>query len=245
MVTLYVSGLTYNVDGKAILNNISFKFEGGLLTIIGPNGSGKTTLLKAITGLLSDVRGEVLIDGKSPSRYRPNMAYVPAQPSLDPMARPIDIAMAMNYASGGPWRERFSRTLRLLGVNEEDRELSTMSSGEQRLVLIAAALSKLPQALILDEPTAFLDITNQVKVLSLLRDLASSGRLVVMATHDLIYAPMADAVALLSHGSLLAFGRPDDVLSEELLSSAYGIRVLRVGGATSLFVPELAVKRFF
>jgi len=228
------------VGNTKILNDVSFEHEGGTLVVIGPNGSGKTTLLRSIAGL-TRYSGVVEIEGLSPARYRNYMSYVPAQPSLDPMARGLDIGLAMNYRSpGNLWRQHFREWLATFGVEGlTNRAIFTMSSGEQRLLLIAAALSRTPRLLLLDEPTAFLDMTNQAKVMKVLAELSRSGVTIVMATHDLHYASLADNVAVLSKGRLVAFGSPREVLNEGLLSKVYSVSIKKVNDDPPLFLPEL------
>ncbi|MGC9112130.1 ABC transporter ATP-binding protein [Acidilobus sp.] len=245
MVSVAVKNLSYEINGAHILKDISFTHGSGLLMIIGPNGAGKTTLLRALAGLIK-FRGSVELDGVRPEEYRRYISYVPAQPSLDPMARGLDVALAMNYSPpDGLWKKRFLEVLGRFGLEGlANRPVISMSSGEQRLLLLAAALSRGPRLLILDEPTAFLDVTNRTKVIELLQELTEDGVSAVVATHDIEYTAVADNVAVLKSGRLVSFGSPREALSEELLSDVYGISIRRVNGNTPSYMPELLLKRF-
>lgn len=115
-MSIAVRNLSYEINDVRILNDISFTHGSGLLMIIGPNGAGKTTLLRALAGLIK-FRGSVELDGVRPEGYRRYISYVPAQPSLDPMARGLDVALAMNYrSSDGSWKNRFLEALGRFGL---------------------------------------------------------------------------------------------------------------------------------
>ncbi len=206
---------------------------GGLNLVIGPNGAGKTTLLKVVAGLVRPTRGVIHIDGHPPLKSRDRISYVPAHFATDPLARVIDVADSMNYGKGPGWRDSLRKYLQKLGVGwAEERRMSTLSSGEQRLALLAAALSREPEILIADEPTAYLDLGNQARVFSLLKGLTRDGVLVIAATHDVNFVKAADRVLLLDGGREAYFGDPDG-LGCELLSKAYGVRVSLGEGLTA------------
>ena len=230
MPCVSVRDVTYAVGSDAILKDVSVDLCGGLNLVLGPNGAGKTTLLKIIAGVIRPQRGLALIDGELPSRVRSRIAYIPAQLNVDGLARVVDIAESMNYGSGSRWREFIKDYLERLGIGWAlYRRISTLSSGEQRLVIIAAALSRDPDVVIADEPTAFLDIGNQAKVYSLFRQLSRDGVLVVAASHDVHYASLADSVVLLDKGRVTYAG-PSDKLNAETLTKVYGVKVSMVNG---------------
>lgn len=248
MVTLSFEDVSYRVNGREILHNVSFMVDGGLNVIVGPNGAGKTTLLRLAVGIIQPTNGSVLIDGRPPRRSARALAYVPAQPSLDPVASAIDVAEAMNFdAPDGAWRGRFLGWLERLGVPwAASRRMSSLSSGEQRLVLLAAALSRSPRVLVVDEPLAFLDVRNQLLAFNILRELANGGVTVLAAMHEVMYADRADQVLVLNNGKLVVKGPPSEALDEGLLSAIYGVRFREYRGpAGGVLVPEEPSKKLF
>lgn len=230
MPCVSLSDVTYAVGSNVILKGISVDLCGGLDLVLGPNGAGKTTLLKVIAGVVRPQRGLALIDGEPPSRVRSRIAYIPAHLNVDGLARVVDVAESMNYGSGSRWRESLEDYLERLGIGWAlNRRLSTLSSGEQRLITIAAALSRDPDVVIADEPTAFLDLGNQAKVYSLFRQLSREGVLVIAASHDVHYASLADSVVVLDRGKVAYAGRPEG-LNAETLTRVYGVKVSMVNG---------------
>jgi len=216
-------GLTFKVKGKVIVEDVSAELCGGLNVVLGPNGAGKTTLLRLFAGVLRPTQGSVLIDGAPPDKVRARISYVPAQLSLDPMTRVVDLAEAINYGKDGSWRKRLREYLSALGIEwAAERRFSTLSSGEQRLATIAAALSRGGDVIIADEPTEFLDVSNRAKVFALFRGLVNKGALVIIATHDVRRAGQADRVLVLSRGVVTFAGQPGEGLVEAL-SKAYSV----------------------
>lgn len=225
-----VRDVTYAVGSNVILKDVSVELCGGLNLVLGPNGAGKTTLLRVVAGIVRPQKGVALIDGEPPSRVRSRIAYIPAQLNVDGLARVVDVAESMNYGSASRWRESLKDHLRRLGIGWAfERRLSTLSSGEQRLAIIAAALSRNPKVVIADEPTAFLDLGNQAKVYSLFRELSRDGVLVIAASHDVHYASLAEHVTLLNRGEVSYAGTPGG-LNAEILSKVYDVRVSMVNG---------------
>jgi len=113
---MVAKGLTFEVKGKAIVKDVSAELCGGLNVVLGPNGAGKTTLLRLFAGVLRPTRGSVLIDGAPPDKVRARVSYVPAQLSLDPMTRVVDLAEAINYGKDRSWRKRLREYLSALGI---------------------------------------------------------------------------------------------------------------------------------
>ncbi len=241
--------VSYRVRERWIVRDINIDVAEGLNVIIGPNGAGKTTLLRLVAGIILPTKGEVLIDGAPPSRARRHVAYMPAQLSLDPLATVDDVAEAMSYDSlDGSWKQSFRRWLEVLGMGwASGRPLMSLSSGEQRLALMAAALSRSPRLLIVDEPLAFLDVRNQMTVMEILRELADEGVTVLAAMHEVLMVRRADKVFILSAGRLVASGQPSEVLDEGLLSVVYGVRFRSYQGPDGeVLLPEstLQLKSF-
>ena len=233
---LTVEDLDISLGGVEILTDVTAAADRGqFVGLVGPNGAGKTTLLRAITGALTPDAGQVRIDGqvvadcssKAASRL---VASVPQDTSLS-----FDFDVRETVAMGRtPYVSRFGRRTHedreivesALAWTETaqfaDRSITEISGGERQRVLLARALAQDTPLLLLDEPTASLDISHQIRTLELLGDLVADGRTVVAAIHDLnLAAHYCDDLWLLGDGALLATGDPASVLTEERLSTAF------------------------
>lgn len=212
---------------------------GEVLGLLGPNGAGKTTLLRLAAGLLAPTGGAVRLLGDSPaSLRRPEVArraaFVPASlhVSLPMTVREIVSLGRLPHSRGffesRQDRERVQEALALLGACDLDERLySTLSSGEQKRVLVARALAQEPRVLLLDEPTANLDIAHGVALLARLRALARrSGLAVLAAIHDLNLALLfCDRLALLRDGRVVARGDPESVMRYPVVREVFGCDV--------------------
>ncbi len=216
-------------------------------TVIGPNGAGKSTLLRAIAGLIGSGGGEVQIDGRPVGGFKRRdlarlVAFVPQTPIIPAGATVADYVLLgrtpHHSLLGGPGRrdvaaaEEAMRRLELDAFAE--RVVTTLSGGERQRVVLARSLAQAAPILLLDEPTASLDIGHQQQVLELVDTLRRDHALTVISTmHDLTLAGQyADRLVLLDHGRVVASGRPDDVLTEQHLSEYYGasVRVIHDDG---------------
>lgn len=236
---LNATGLVVQLDGKFLLHDVSFSVrEGELVGLIGPNGAGKSTLLKVINGLWSDVSGEITLLNRSLRQYSTRqiaqvVAHVPQITALDfPFTVKQIVLMGRN-----PHLKRFEletehdrqlaeRAMRRTQTREfESRLIGTLSGGERQRVLIARALAQQPRLLLLDEPTANLDIQHQISIFELVQSLVrEDGLSAVAAVHDLeLAARFCDRLILLKDGSVSAVGTPESVLVPEQLRAAYGI----------------------
>lgn len=220
--------------------------EGEWLALIGPNGAGKTTLLRAIARLVP-FTGSIEIGGRSIGALRRSelsrlVAVVPQEPSTPPWMTVAEYVLLGRTPHLGPLakeglrdREAAARALvRLDLLGYEERRLGTLSGGEKQRVVVARALAQEARIVLLDEPTAALDIGHQQQALDLLDLLrGESGLTLVAAMHDLtLAAQYADRMVLLDEGRVAADGVPRDVLTEALIASHYGasIDVVPVGG---------------
>jgi len=223
-----------------ILEEVSFAIpEGQFLALVGPNGAGKTTLLRTCNGLLQPSAGRVAIEGDdvtslSARELGKRVATVPQETTL---AFDFDVEDVVEMGRT-PHRSRFvpgdaaDKTAVAAALRRTDtrqfarRSVEALSGGERQRVLLARALAQDTPILLLDEPTASLDINHQVETLSLVRELVDDGKTVVAAIHDLeLAARFCDAVALLSDGELLAHGSPAAVLTVDRLERAFDVRV--------------------
>jgi len=253
--SIIVEELAAGYGKRLVVKGVDFRVERGeVLAVIGPNGSGKTTLLRVLAGIIPIVEGRVCICGKSYKagslvRAHSLVSYAPATPIGDPWARVRDMLLAARYGvSRSLFMERdedkcaIEEAARMLGIEELlDRFFGELSSGEKKLVLIASAIARKTPVVLLDEPMAFLDLANQSKVLKVIRNLASKGYIVVLATHELHLVPhYADKVLLISRGVQVGYGPLDKVLDRRLLEHVYGTRLVEFTreDGQRLFVPE-------
>lgn len=217
-----------------VLNGVSLTVEPGeFVALVGPNGAGKTTLLRTINGVLTPDSGTVRLDGdaidslssKSVSR---RVATVPQDTHIG-FTFTAEQLVEMGrtpHRSRLDWSDDLHPVEQAMKRTEtlalRDRSADELSGGERQRVLLARALAQETNALVLDEPTASLDINHQVQVLSLVKALVSEGKTAVAAIHDLdLAARFCDRLLLLSDGEIQTQGRPEQVLSHRSLSSAF------------------------
>lgn len=240
-VTLEAHELHCALGGRAVVEAVTLAARPGeVLALIGPNGAGKTTLLRALARLLRPQGGAALLDGQTvwglgPRTVARQLALAP-QGGAEGVPLTVGQLVALGRAPHRGWlmplanddRAAVEAALERTGTAAlRDRPLAELSGGEQRRAVIARALAQSPRALLLDEPTAALDLRYQAAILDLAVRLAhDDGLTVVLTLHDLNQAAVAaDRVALLAEGRLLAVGAPREVLTAELLARAYGVPV--------------------
>jgi iron complex transport system ATP-binding protein len=219
------------------LEGVSLAVEPGTLyAVLGPNGSGKSTLMRALLGTVPLESGEVTIDGLPLGSWRRRdlARAVGAVTQHEVSAFPIGVRelVAMGrYPHLGTLRPPGARDREVVEAamkrcdvaHMADRDVGTLSGGEYQRVRIARALAQDPRALILDEPTASLDIRHEMEILRLLRHSADQGITVLLITHHLdLAARFADRLLLLGCGRLAAEGTPADVFRAEILEAVYG-----------------------
>jgi len=254
---LGIQSLTVGYGARTVLKDISLSVaKGEVMALIGPNGSGKTTLIRAVSGVLDLHLGQVLVDGKdvkhlSPAQRAARMAVVPQARNLPESFTVYQTVLLGRtpYLSwlGHPGEKDFARLEWALERTDTkmlaDRLIGELSGGEQQRVLLARALAQDTPILLLDEPTAHLDINHQARLLNLVQELAREQSLaILMALHDLnLVALYADRVALLVNGSVAALGNPKEVLTPDTLALAYGIHlkvILHPDYGTPLVLPD-------
>ena len=222
-------------DQTEVLDGVSLSVDHGeFVALVGPNGAGKTTLLCLINGILDPDSGHVTLDGERATdlgskELSRRVATVPqdthvgfsfSADQLVEMGRTPHRSRLDWSNDRAPVEAAMERT-ETLGLRE--RSVESLSGGERQRVLLARALAQEPEALVLDEPTANLDINHQVQVLGLVADLVDEGRAALAAIHDLdLAARFCDRLLLLSGGEIRARGPPDHVLGQPALADAFG-----------------------
>ncbi len=237
-----VKNLSHSFGENLVLKNISFQVPTkDFFIVIGPNGSGKTTLMKVISGILKPQKGRLEILNRAIDQYQRKalartIAFVPQMLSVDFPFTVFEMVLMGR-----------SPHLGILGLEEEKdmeiarqaivftgmeslahRKLDQLSGGEQQRVFIARAICQEPDVILLDEPTASLDLAYQVRIMDLMERLKNEkGITVVMVSHDVNLAAMyADHLLLIHNGQILRQGLPDEVLTYKTLEEAYGCTLL-------------------
>ena len=231
-----LSDVSVHFGTVVALQDVTFAIpRGSLFGLLGPNGSGKSTLLKVLVGKVRATSGQVQFATVDPREAPPPLGYVPqastAEPDFPITAGEV-VAMGLYGARPRfrlPFRTpaRVSQALVEVSIEDlRDRQVSELSGGQRRRVMIARALVRDPQIVLLDEPAAGLDQGADEQLTALLRSLANRGRTVVVATHDIEgVLQQYDHAALLA-GRCIASGPVRDVLTDEHLHEAFGRQLL-------------------
>jgi len=240
---LDVRNLSFSYGDKKVLKEISFDVKPGeFMGLMGPNGSGKTTLLRCIMNYLSPPADSISINGTviqalSPEKLARTFAVVPQSSSTDFTFSAYDIVMMGRLPHR---RNRFagasksdadavkSAMERTGTLTLASRPFFALSGGERQRVIIARAVAQHPEALLLDEPTVYLDINGQLEIMDLIRSLnREEGITIISVLHDVnMAARYCDRIALLSDGWLEALGSPGEILTPEVIQSVYGVEVV-------------------
>ena len=255
MSALELQQIEVALGGRPVLRGVDLALrDGELVGLVGRNGSGKTTLLRVASRVLAPDAGEVRLRGRPASELsRRELAReiaVVAQDTGLPFAFTAAEVVLMGRAPHLGWLgfERAAdhaiaeAALDRLGLGAlAERSVLEISGGERQLVLIARALAQEAPLLLLDEPTAHLDLHHRLEVLGLLRELAREGRSVLVISHDLtLVARFCDRLALLSNGTLTV-GTPDEVLDPARLRAGFDLdaEILRTATGEPVVVPRL------
>lgn len=243
-----VKNLTVSYGLQPALLDVSVKIEKGLLVgVIGPNGAGKSTFIKAILGFVRRDVGEVKILGVDAEKTRGLVAYVPQRGTVD-WDYPVtveQVAMMGRYGNIPWWRNPTAQDKRIVNESLEmvrmtefrKRQIAQLSGGQQQRVFMARALAQGSEILLLDEPFAGVDAATERAILDVLEQARASGRTLIVVHHDLATAAEYFDRLILIKRRLYAYGPPEVVLQEELLSEVYEgkLRVfadlIRSGGA--------------
>ncbi|MEK6336657.1 MAG: heme ABC transporter ATP-binding protein [Acidobacteriota bacterium] len=239
---LEAKNVTVNYGPRAAVAGVSLRANPGeILAIIGPNGAGKSTLLRTLNASLRTTQGEVLLDGRTLASFaRRSMArriaVVAQEADLRFPVTVIEFVLGGRYAWSSAWGWESERDVAIVrGILQETelegfeaRLMNEVSGGERQRAVLARALATEAKVLLLDEPTANLDLAHQATMLRLVRRRCDQGEsAAVVVTHDLnLAAEFADNVLLLKDGREVATGPPQTVLTPQLLRSVFDLEVL-------------------
>ncbi len=219
---------------RAVLDAVDITVPKGKVTaVVGPNGAGKSTLLRACGGLLVPQHGRITLDGRLLAAYARAeiaraIAYLPQERAVHwPLAARAVVALG-RLPHDDANAEAIARALAAMDIAHlADRPVSQLSGGERARVLVARALAQEAPLIIADEPTAGLDPAHALALFTLFQRLATEGRTIVVALHDLsLAARFADHIVLLANGRISATGPPGDVLTPQHLQPAFGVTML-------------------
>ena len=229
-------------EGKTVLRDVSLSLEKGNITVmIGPNGCGKSTLLKALLRINPHTAGDIFIDGASilemeQRELAKKIAYL-AQKKTAPDISVMKMVLHGRFAHLSYPRkyrpqdiEIAENALRWAGMeNEAQTIVSRLSGGMQQKVYIAMALAQDADTILMDEPTTYLDVVHQLRMMEMARKLAKEGKAVVMVLHDLTQAlQIADKVVVLKDGEILCQGTAEEIYQSGSIEAAFGVAVERV-----------------
>jgi iron complex transport system ATP-binding protein len=253
---LEVRGLEFAFGKKKILSGVTFQLrQKEIVGIIGPNGAGKSTLIKLVTKVLRPSSGEIFLGGQpvekmSRLELARHLAVVPQSGDLPSDYRVYDLVMMGRTPHLGflarENKQDHDLVQRVMQRTDtwqfRDRFASDLSGGEKQRVVLARALVQEPSFLLLDEPTNHLDLKYQIEVLSLVRQEVQNGLSALVVLHDLNLATrLCDRLLVMQQGSIVAEGRPSDILTESLVASVYGasVAIVRDADKGSVIVPNL------
>ncbi|MFH1776426.1 MAG: ABC transporter ATP-binding protein [Candidatus Omnitrophota bacterium] len=237
MNMLRIDSLSSGYDHREVIRDISFSVEkGDFIGIIGPNGAGKTTLFRSITGVLAPWQGTVLYKDKNirnipPRKFAAEVAVIPQSVEM-PFAFTVEEFVFLGrfphlgrfqYPKAGDYQV-INKVLKLCDAEIlRERKIFELSGGERQKVLLAQGFAQEPRLLLLDEPTAHLDITHQVGIMDLLKRLnREEGLTVVIILHDLnLASEYCQKIILLDHGRIFKKGGPEEVLTYQNIEQVY------------------------
>ena len=237
---LSAENISFEINGKQILHNVSYAFAEGKRTgIIGSNGAGKSTLLKILCLLTKKFTGMVTIDGediKNINRNRlaqmiailPQEKEVPADVTVRQLTSYGRFPHRSIFKINNPKEDRdaIDWALKVTQLNElAERQISTLSGGERQRAWLSMVLAQRPQILLLDEPTTYLDIRHQLEVMKIISEVnRSSSMTIIMVLHDINHARLfTDDVIIIKDRQIFTGGNPKEILTEDVIGKVFGI----------------------
>ena len=239
-VLLSVCGLAFGYSTIDTLKDVDIVTHGGeFIALMGPNGSGKTTLMRCINKILNIRGGSVMIDGNDIKKMTRGeisrlCTTVPADIPTDFSLTTKDFVMLGRspYVTNWWWETDedtviVEKAMWDFGISQySERKIHELSSGERARALLAKGVVQKPKLMMVDEPSAHLDIKYKIQVMEMLKGLSRSGLTVIMASHDLnLVTRYSDKVLLLSDGKIVSYGNPSDVITEETIKEVFNIDI--------------------
>ncbi|HVE58333.1 MAG TPA: ABC transporter ATP-binding protein [Pyrinomonadaceae bacterium] len=239
---LEVQNISINYGVCAVVQDVSLSLEAGkIIALLGANGAGKTTLLKSLNGGLPVAKGVILLDGKelkafSRREIAQKIAVIAQETETKFPVSVLEFVLSGRFAHGAAFGWETPDDLRIAVeclnscdlANYESRQMNQLSGGERQRVVLARALATQAAILLLDEPTANLDLAHQALMFRLVKERCErENAAAVLITHDLnLASEFADEILLMKNGAIAAKGAPEKVLTEENLIEVFKVRVL-------------------
>ncbi|MGC8659631.1 MAG: metal ABC transporter ATP-binding protein [Desulfomonilaceae bacterium] len=237
---IHMKDVYFSYGSNLVLENVNIAIpKGDFVSVVGPNGGGKTTLLKVMLGLLKPSRGMTRIFGETPERARTRIGYMPQHSQLDPEfpATVLDVALMGRLGHGGFWgryskndKEIAINAIELVGLqNFRKKPFSAISGGQRQRLFIARALACEPEILLLDEPTANLDVVMEGDLYDLLHSL-NQRLTIIMVSHDLGFVSSIVKSVICVKRKVLS--HPTSEITGEIINDIYGspMRIIRHNG---------------
>lgn len=233
---------------REILHGVNLRAEDGkITTLIGSNGSGKSTLLKTLLGLIPVNGGDIILDGipvrgMSRAEIARQIAYLPQGKNVpDITAGRMVLHGRFPYLSY-PRRYRESDVriagdaMKQMDIQElAERQMAELSGGTRQKVYLAMALAQQAPAIVMDEPTTYLDIGQQLKFMGMIKELSENGKTIVLVLHDILLAlKISDRIAALQEGRIVRCGTPEEILGSGIIKELYGVTVGTVRTETGI-----------
>ncbi len=248
MEMISLNDISFSYNGKLVLDGIDHVFPRGSITaVMGPNGSGKTTLIRLMNGILKPLQGTISVNGRQlkhikSSALAQQMAYVPQMQLNVFPATVFDTVLLgrkpyIRWNPGSRDKEFTSSLLVKLGLEDIAlKDINRLSSGQRQRVFIARALAQEPDIILLDEPTANLDLKHQHEVMRLLSQLSQAGITIIIAIHDLNLAlKYCGEFMILNEGRMVDVGTRD-IFTEQMIEQVYGVRTKILKEGEDLFI---------
>lgn len=236
---LKIDGLSAGYNSRTVIENINAHFKrGALISVIGPNGSGKSTLLKAVAGIIPSMGGEIILDDTplsllAPKERAQKIAYLPQGKNTPDMTvgrmvlhgRFPHIGYPRQYSKRD--RDIAYEAMRRTGIESlADTPLCELSGGMRQNAYIAMALAQDTDYILLDEPTTYLDIKNQLELIKNIRALTHGGKGIIAVMHDLpLSLTFSDEIAVINEGRLVAYGTPQEISQSGIIGDIFGIEL--------------------
>ena len=231
--------LAVGYDGNILIHDINVNLEKGkILTLIGPNGAGKSTILKSITRQLETIRGTVYINAQELTTWAPKEMAKQVAVVLTDRIRPELMTCAEVVAMGRyPYTNLFGKLTqkdteavqealeRVHALDLAEQDFATLSDGQRQRIMLARAICQEPEIIVLDEPTAYLDIRHKIELLDILREMAQKKNItVIMSLHEIDLAmKISDYLLCVKGDTIEAFGPPDAILENHTIEHLYDL----------------------
>ena len=231
--------LAVGYDGNILIHDINVNLEKGkILTLIGPNGAGKSTILKSITRQLETIRGTVYINAQELTTWAPKEMAKQVAVVLTDRIRPELMTCAEVVSMGRyPYTNLFGKLTqkdtkavqealeRVHALNLAEQDFATLSDGQRQRIMLARAICQEPEIIVLDEPTAYLDIRHKIELLDILREMAQKKNItVIMSLHEIDLAmKISDYLLCVKGDTIEAFGPPDAILENHTIEHLYDL----------------------